>query len=300
MKKSKLVLLVLITFSLTLFLSGCGPTNQPPDASFNANPTSGEAPLEVSFDASNSSDSDGSIISYNWDFGDNYSGSGQTVTNTYDSSRNYTVELEVIDNDGATDTTSQSVDVSPPPSNPPTASFTADPTSGEAPLEVSFDASGSYDSNGNITSYDWSFGDGTTGSGETVNHTYDSSANYTAELTVTDNDGASDSNTKTISVSSSDNGNGADKLQILNWELQEGSLGDAKIVGEVKNVSGEEIDSATVAAKFFDAGGKRLEISYDYFSDLGAGVTANLEIISLTDYGNVDHVDVYVDSVYIW
>ena len=205
MKKSKLVILTLLTFSLALLLSGCGytgPTNQSPDANFSANPTNGEEPLEVSFDASGSSDSDGSIISYNWDFGDGSSGSGETVTHTYDSAGNYTVELEVVDNDGATDTTTQKIDVSPPPSDPPTASFTANPTSGETPLEVTFDASGSSDPDGSIASYSWDFDDGTTGSGVNTSHTFESSGTYTVTLTVTDNDGASDSTHTSISVSS--------------------------------------------------------------------------------------------------
>ena len=202
MRKCRIVTLSLLTLSLVLFLSGCGPTNQSPNASFSANPTNGEAPLEVSFDASGSSDSDGSIISYNWDFGDGSSGSGETVTNTYESAGDYTVELKVIDNDGATDTTTQTIDVSPPPNDPPTASFTANPISGEVPLEVTFDASGSNDPDGSIASYSWDFDDGSTGSGETANHKFSSTGDYTVELTVTDDDGDSDSASETISVSS--------------------------------------------------------------------------------------------------
>lgn len=205
MRKGKLALLAFLIFSLTIFLSGCGPTNQKPTANFSANTTSGNAPLEVTLDASSSSDSDGNIISYDWSFGDGSKGSGQTVTHTYDSAGDYTVELTVIDNDGATDKTAQTIDVSPPPSKPPTASFTASTTSGEAPLEVTFDASGSSDPDGNINTYDWDFGDGSTDSGETVPHTYSSSGSYTAQLTVEDNDGVTDSMTMNISVSAPSN-----------------------------------------------------------------------------------------------
>lgn len=296
MRRRKLALLTFLIFSLTLFLSGCGPTNQEPSASFSANPTSGNASLEVTFDASNSSDPDGSIISYEWDFDDGSTGSGETASHTYDSAGNYTAELTVTDNDGATDSTTKSIDVSPPPSNPPTASFTASPTSGEAPLEVSFDASDSSDPNGTIDSYSWDFDDGSTGSGVNVNHTFDSSGTYYVELTVTDNDGVSDSASKIISISSSND----QKLEILNWQLEEDSLGYAEIVGEVKNVSGEEIDSATIAAKFFDASDKRLSIIYTPISDLASGVTTDFEIMTATECSKVDHVDVYVDSVTIW
>jgi PKD repeat protein len=83
------------------------------------------------------------------------------------------------------------------------ASFTATPSSGEAPLGVSFNASGSYDSDGSITSYAWNFGDGSNGTGATASHTYNSAGTYTAQLTVTDNDGGSDFVTQTIQVSPS-------------------------------------------------------------------------------------------------
>jgi PKD repeat protein len=91
----------------------------------------------------------------------------------------------------------------PPPissNQSPTASFTADATSGVVPLEVLFDASNSADSDGSIVSYAWDFKDGTTGSGETVNHTFSSTGSYNVELTITDNEGATDSATKTITV----------------------------------------------------------------------------------------------------
>ena len=82
----------------------------------------------------------------------------------------------------------------------PTAIITADPTSGVAPLEVSFNGLGSSDPNGSITSYVWDFKDGNTGNGQTINHTFSSTGSYNVLLTVTDNEGASDSTTKTINV----------------------------------------------------------------------------------------------------
>ena len=72
----------------------------------------------------------------------------------------------------------------------PTASFTANPTSGVSPLQVTFNASSSYDPDGTIVSYEWDFKDGSTGNGETVNHTFNSTGNYNVKLTVTDDKGA--------------------------------------------------------------------------------------------------------------
>ena len=206
-KKYYLVILFLV---LAMFLSGCSgggttppiTTNQSPTASFTATPTSGTAPLAVSFDASSSSDSDGSIISYAWDFKDGNTGNGQTINHTFSSTGSYNVMLTVIDNEGATDSVTKTITVTDPitTNQSPTASFTATPTSGTAPLAVSFDASSSSDSDGTIINYVWDFKDGSTGSGQSINHTFSSIGSYSVKLTVTDDKGATGSTTKTITV----------------------------------------------------------------------------------------------------
>ena len=71
---------------------------------------------------------------------------------------------------------------------------------------MSFDASASTDSDGSISSYAWTFGDGATGSGKTAAHTYTSAGTYTATLKVTDNKGATGTSTKTITVSAPQTG----------------------------------------------------------------------------------------------
>jgi hypothetical protein len=99
---------------------------------------------------------------------------------------------------------------------PPTASFTLTCTS----LSCNFDASASSDPDDAIVNYAWSFGDGTTGNGPTLTHTYPKAGNYTATLTVTDNAGASTSTSKTFNpISLSARGykqNGAEKID-LSW-----------------------------------------------------------------------------------
>lgn len=82
----------------------------------------------------------------------------------------------------------------------PIANFTANPTSGEAPLTVQFDASSSSDTDGSIVAYDWNFGDGAGGSGIEPSHTYTSGGTFSARLTVTDSSGATGSKTATITV----------------------------------------------------------------------------------------------------
>jgi PKD repeat protein len=82
----------------------------------------------------------------------------------------------------------------------PTAIMSATPSSGTAPLTVTFDGSGSTDLEGFLTSWAWAFGDGTFGTGVTTTHVYSTSGTYTATLTVTDNGNVSDTATASIIV----------------------------------------------------------------------------------------------------
>lgn len=78
--------------------------NQPPVADFTASSTGGAAPLTVSFDGSASSDPDGEVVSWNWEFGDGTGASGRVVTHTYDRPGFFFPRLTVSDARGATDT----------------------------------------------------------------------------------------------------------------------------------------------------------------------------------------------------
>ena len=124
--KRKLFLLGLVLV-IAMFLVSCngngGPTppitlNQSPTASFTADPTSGVAPLEVSFNGSNSSDSDGTIVSYVWDFKDGNTGTGQTINHTFSSTGSYNVELTVTDDKGATDSAAKAITITDPITEP--------------------------------------------------------------------------------------------------------------------------------------------------------------------------------------
>ncbi len=79
--------------------------NQAPVAAFAASPAAGPAPLAVTFDASASSDVDGTIVTYAWDFGDGGSAEGGLVEHGFATAGCYLVELTVTDDDGATDAT---------------------------------------------------------------------------------------------------------------------------------------------------------------------------------------------------
>lgn len=91
----------------------------------------------------------------------------------------------------------------PPDINqPPTAVVSAAPLSGDVPLDVTFDGSASFDTDGTVVGFQWDFGDGSpVTTGATVTHTYNYDATFVATLTVWDEDGATALNHATIVVS---------------------------------------------------------------------------------------------------
>ncbi|WP_025741955.1 PKD domain-containing protein [Aquimarina pacifica] len=180
-------------------LQGDINVNTPPIALLTATPISGDAPLEVSFDASGSTDADGDTLSYSIDYGDGTSGSSAVSTHTYVAGE-YTATVTVTDGNGGSDTASVLITVDEVDVNtPPVADLVVTPISGNEPLEVSFDASGSTDADGDALSYFIDYGDGTTGTAAISTHTY-LAGNYTVTLMVTDGNGGSDSVMVSISV----------------------------------------------------------------------------------------------------
>lgn len=106
---------ILIIFTI-LLLCGCGggssSNNNAPEAAFTVSTDSGIAPLIVTFNAFGSSDSDGTISSYQWNFGDGETGIGSIVQHTYQAMGTYTARLTVTDNKDSTDTATHIIDVS--------------------------------------------------------------------------------------------------------------------------------------------------------------------------------------------
>ena len=97
-------------------LTGTGtPTNQPPTAVASANPASGWAPLAVAFTGSNSTDSDGTISSYAWNFGDGQTATTANPSHTYQNTGNYTATLTVTDNGNLTSSKTVPISVTPSP-----------------------------------------------------------------------------------------------------------------------------------------------------------------------------------------
>ncbi|MCX7088317.1 MAG: PKD domain-containing protein, partial [Methylococcales bacterium] len=180
-----------------------GSTNVSPIASFTATPTSGSAPLTVNLDASASTDPDGSIVDYNWTSTEGTSVStGKTYSVTFYQAGIYTITLTATDNLGARGKRQQTITVNQKTVTnvPPIASFTATPTTGNAPLTVNLNASASIDSDGIIKTYAWSSSDGNTGTDKIASFTFNQAGTFTITLTVTDNLGATVTQQQTITV----------------------------------------------------------------------------------------------------
>ena len=98
-----------ITLEIT---SAPPPPNKSPTASFTYSPQNPIVGEEVTFDASASVDPDGTIVSYQWSFGDGNSGLGKVATHAYSNTGTFTVTLTVTDNEGVTASTVETVNVS--------------------------------------------------------------------------------------------------------------------------------------------------------------------------------------------
>jgi PKD repeat protein len=150
----------------------------------------------MGLDASGSKDSDGSIASYAWDFGDGTSATGGRVSHAFARSGTYGVRLTVTDDRGATATALKTITVN---NATPTAAFGA-PESLRHETAGTFDAAGSADRDGSLTAYAWDFGDGTSGSGARVQHAYTWAGDYVVTLVVTDDEGATARTTRAVTV----------------------------------------------------------------------------------------------------
>lgn len=166
------------------------PGNEPPVAGFSVSVTE----LTATF-TDESTDGDGNVVSWAWDFGDGGSSTAQNPMHTYDAAGNYDVTLTVTDDVGATDEETQTVSVGAEVNQPPTADFSADVTD----LSVAF-TDLSADPDGGVISWYWQFGDGNVSLVSSPVHVYAAPGTYDVTLTVADNQGAGDSMTRSVTV----------------------------------------------------------------------------------------------------
>ena len=168
----------LSTNSTSQFVTVAQEVNQPPVADF----TYSVSNLTATF-SDLSTDPDGHLIAWNWNFGDGVTSPFQNPTHTFPAAGTYTVTLTVTDNSLTTSSTNQHIEVEEEVNQPPVADFTYSVSD----MTVSF-SNLSSDPDGNIIGYHWDFGDGGTSPFQNPSHNYFAEGTYIVTLTVTDNE----------------------------------------------------------------------------------------------------------------
>jgi YD repeat-containing protein len=185
-------------------------TNRRPEAAFQTSPSAPKPGQQVTFDATGSHDTDGSVVRYEWDLDGNGSyetntGASPTATHTYAGEGEVPVSLRVTDNLTGTDVVTHTVEVVG--NHPPQAALSAAPNPVLVSSNVTFTASGSTDPDGTIAAYEWDLdGNGSyetnTGPSSAASRSYESAGTYDVGVRVTDNGGKTATATLPLVVTS--------------------------------------------------------------------------------------------------
>ena len=187
------------TKTRTITIAPVDPANTPPTASF----THSCDAATCSFTSTSTDAAPGTVAAHAWDFGDGAVADVSNPSHSYSvtAATDFTVTLTVTDDQGATDVATETVSVAPAAvaNTPPTAGFTHSCKA----ATCSFTSTSTDVAPGSIASHVWTFGDGATAEVANPSHTYTVTAptDFTVTLTVTDNEGATDVATQTVSVS---------------------------------------------------------------------------------------------------
>ncbi len=172
--------------------------NEPPMAAFAYSPTNPQIGDQVFFNGQLSSDPDGGIASYLWDFGNGETAIGKEASTTYQNARDFQVTLTVKDQQGSSAAYSEVISIGS--NQPPTADFSFSPEFPRAGDIITFDGGLSTDEDGEIVEYEWQMGNGSSRQGRTVNYAFSSGGSYHVSLTVTDQGGKTATTGKTVMV----------------------------------------------------------------------------------------------------
>ncbi len=203
--------------TLSATLSFDDPDNQAPTAVAGAVPLTGEYDLEVTFDASGSSDPDGTIVAWDWDFDDGNTSTEANPTHTFTASGDYAVTLTVTDDGPSGGLTG--VDVvritvtDPAPNNPPPDDCgSVTPLNGNVPLASSFDATDCVDPDGDALDVSWTVGsyryDDVNLTGVDTGYTFEQTGEFRVRLRLLDNGQPPITTTRDFAVNVTEGGTG--------------------------------------------------------------------------------------------
>jgi PKD repeat protein len=172
-----------------------------PGADFAFSPAAPGVNQQVFFDANASQPAPGRTISrYDWDFGDGYFGNGLTESHRFAKAGSFSVTLTVTDSAGKTAANTKSIPIGGTNVGP-TAAYTVSPVTINAGRLAFFDGTVSTATAGRtIVKYEWNFGDNVILEGARIEHVFNPAGAYTVTLTVTDSGGATDTESKSITV----------------------------------------------------------------------------------------------------
>jgi PKD repeat protein len=230
---------------------------------------------ELLFDASQTTDSPDDKLAYRWDFGDGQTAEGIKVKHKYEKGGNYQVILTVTDDSGTIcDTGIDKLKVGV--NTPPVADAGKDTflckLNPKEPLDVTFDASDSKDLDGDKLAYIWDFGDGQTGEGKVVKHTYEKGGEYITKVTVSDNTDTKCNKsiaTKTVKLNRAPLADAGSDIKICTGETAEFDASKS-IDADGDNLSyawdfgdGEKGEGKTVSHKYAKSGVYQAKLTVD-------------------------------------
>ncbi len=277
--------------SVTITVAG-----EPLEVNLTASPSTGSTPLSVVF-AATTTGTDATDLTYTFDFGNGDTtalngGSALNYTYTYTEPGVYEAQVLARNAEGELARSSIVITINEPapPRQGPTAILSASAVAGAAPLSVNFDASASTDDTGSITAYTWTFGDGNSANGIQVNYIYEQDGEFTAVLTVTNNNGEIATARQTITVGvvtnqpptasfSSEPATGTAPLTAV-FNAATSTDNDGNIVSYTWNFGDGNVASGPVASNTFTTAGT-FPVTLLVVDDDGASAVAS-EIITVT------------------
>ena len=254
-----------------------GDTNVAPTASING-PYSGLVNNAINFSSVGSTDTDGTITAYLWDFGDGQTSTQANPSHVYTSTGSFTVTLTVTDNKAAEDSKVTTATITDSTANQPPVAKANGPYQTVLGSSIQFSSNGSNDPDGSITQFLWDFGDGQTSTLSQPSHTYNSIGSYNVSLTVTDNQGAT--NTSQASASVTQVPTTSDKI-VLGYFVQWGVYQRNYHVNNIKT-SGSADKLTHINYAFGNVKGGRC-VGGDNYADFEKSYTATQSVDGIAD-----------------